>query len=159
MCVILPPFLDIDFFNPNRLLGASRDAGRLKALRKPAVAHIAFGNDTALGIPLRDPVRAIPAAITAADAFLFLMFHNAVFQFDVGIGGTSREAGGIQAMIAGHRKMETFGLGVHAAFNLSDTAPVDGGRIVVLLVAGHDAALAADTASHVEMKTVLLAFF
>ena len=46
---------------------------------------------------------------------------------------------------------------IPAAFDLADAAPVDRRRVAVLLVAGDDAALAADAAAHVEVKPVLLA--
>jgi len=60
-------------------------------------------------------------------------------------------------MIATHRKMEALCVGIPAAFDFSDTPPIDIRRIAILLVAGDDTALTADTFRHVEMKAVLLA--
>ena len=53
-------------------------------------------------------------------------------------------------------QMRAAGVRIPSAFDLLDASPVDRGRIPVLLVAGHDATLAADAAAHVEVKPVLL---
>jgi hypothetical protein len=60
-------------------------------------------------------------------------------------------------MVTAHRQIEAVRVWIPTALNLAHTAPVDVRRISVLLVAGHDAALATDALLHVEMKTVLLA--
>ena len=46
-------------------------------------------------------------------------------------------------------------VGKDAAFEFTDAAPVEVGGVAVLLVAGYDAALAADALRHVEMKAIL----
>lgn len=51
------------------------------------------------------------------------------------------------------------GVRIPAAFDLSDPPPVDVRRISVLLVAGHDAALAANALRHVKVKAILFARF
>ena len=58
-------------------------------------------------------------------------------------------------MIAGHRKVEPFGLGILPPFNLAHPPPVNARRIIVLLVASHDAALTPYATAHIEVKTVL----
>jgi len=45
--------------------------------------------------------------------------------------------------------MEALGVGVVAAFDFTDAAPVDGSGVAVLFVTGNDAALAADALGHV----------
>ena len=60
-------------------------------------------------------------------------------------------------MVAPHRKIKTLGEGILAAFDLTHPPPVDRQRIIVLLGAGHLAAVASDALRHVEVKPVLLA--
>ena len=47
---------------------------------------------------------------------------------------------------------------IPAAFNFTHAPPVDGRGISVLLIAGDDAAFAADALRHVEVEAVLLSF-
>jgi hypothetical protein len=47
-------------------------------------------------------------------------------------------------------------IGIPPAFNLSHSPPIDVRRIPVLLIAGHDAALATDALRHVKVKAILL---
>jgi hypothetical protein len=48
---------------------------------------------------------------------------------------------------------------IPTAFDLSNAAPVDFRRITVLLVTGHDAALATDALRHIKVKAILFAWF
>jgi hypothetical protein len=47
-------------------------------------------------------------------------------------------------------------IGKPPPFNLSHPSPIDVRRISVLLIAGHDAALATDALRHVKVKAILL---
>jgi hypothetical protein len=47
-------------------------------------------------------------------------------------------------------------VGIPPTFDFADASPVDRRRIAILLVARHDAALAADALAHVEVEAVLL---
>ena len=58
-------------------------------------------------------------------------------------------------MVAAHGNVKALRIWIEATFDLADAAPVDVGRISILLVAGHHAALATDALRHVEMKAVL----
>jgi hypothetical protein len=75
----------------------------------------------------------------------------------VGIDRASAQAGRLEAVIAAHRQVGARRIWKEPALDVADPPPVDRCRISVLLVAGDDAALAADALLHVEVKTVLLA--
>ena len=75
----------------------------------------------------------------------------------VGIDRAALEAGRLEAVVAAHRQVDSAACGIPAAFDLADAPPVDRRGIAVLLVAGDDAALAADALPHVEVEAVLLA--
>jgi|SRR6185437_3866894 len=60
-------------------------------------------------------------------------------------------------MVAAHRNVKALRIWIETALNLADAAPIDVGRVSILLVAGHHAALATDALRHIEVKTVLLA--
>ena len=75
----------------------------------------------------------------------------------VGVNRASLQAGRLEAVVAAHREVRTRRHRKPAAFDLADAPPVDRRRIAVLLVAGDDAALAADALAHVDVKAVLLA--
>jgi hypothetical protein len=77
----------------------------------------------------------------------------------IGIYRTANEARWLQAMITSHRKIKAVSVGIPSAFDFSYSPPIDFGRISVLLVASHNAALATNTLGHVEVKTVLLTGF
>jgi hypothetical protein len=53
--------------------------------------------------------------------------------------------------------MQPLRVGVPTAFNLPNATPVDVRGISILLITGHNAALAADALGHVEVETVLFA--
>ncbi len=60
-------------------------------------------------------------------------------------------------MVAADREIEALRERVRAAFDFADAAPVNVRGIVVLLIAGHFATMAADALRHVEVEAVLLA--
>jgi hypothetical protein len=62
-------------------------------------------------------------------------------------------------MVTTHREVETLRVGIPSAFDFPYAPPVDVGRISILLIAGHNAALAANALRHVEVKTILFARF
>ena len=158
--MVLPPGVDIENFDRNGFLGASADAGRSHASIQPAMAHVALAHHAALGIVLRHAVRAVPDAVLAADADLRVMIHDPGQRiFGISFHGTADQAGRLEAVIAAHRQVPALGFGINSAFDLADTAPVELRRVAVLLIAGHDAAFAADALGHVEVEAVLLAGF
>jgi hypothetical protein len=75
----------------------------------------------------------------------------------VGVDRTAAHARRVDALIAAHREIGPLRMGIEAAFDLADAAPVDRRGVAVLLVARDDAALAPDAAAHVEVKPVLFA--
>jgi len=52
--------------------------------------------------------------------------------------------------------MQPLSIGIPATLNFSNASPINIRGIAILLVASHNAALAADAFGHVEMKTILL---
>ena len=53
--------------------------------------------------------------------------------------------------------MQPLDIGKDATFEFAHAAPVEAGWIAVLLIAGYDAAFAADTLRHIEVEAVLFA--
>ena len=140
------------------LSGQALHASRFAAVGQPAVAHIALANHAALWVVLRHAVGTIPRAVLAADAGLRAVLHDSGdWVLLIGLDRTADQARRLQTVIAAHREMKALRIGIQAAFDFSDPPPVNVGGISVLLVAGHDAALAADALRHIEMKAVLLA--
>ena len=138
---------------------AATQAGAMPSL-KPVVAHVAFADNAALGIVLRHAVRAIPGAVLAADAGFGAVNHHACNGiFGVRLDRAADQAGGLDAVVAAHRKVMALRVGIVAAFHLAHAPPVEFRRVAVLLVAGHHAAFAADALRHVEVEAVLLARF
>jgi hypothetical protein len=122
------------------------------------VAQIAFSDDAAFRVVLRNAVRAIPSAVLAADAG-FGAVENDTRNGILGISvdGTAFQTRRLQAVIATHGQMETLGIWIPAAFDFTDSAPVDLCGVAILFVACDNAAFATNTASHIEMKAILLA--
>ena len=94
----------------------------------------------------------------AADAGVGAVVHDAGDGvLGVGVDRTAAHTRRVDALIAAHREIGPVRIGIPAAFDLADAAPVDRRRVAVLLVARDDAALAPDAAAHVEVKPVLFA--
>ena len=158
--MIAAPLELIDDLDFDGGLGAGVDAGRLKAVREAAVAHVAFADDAALWVELRDRVGAVPDAVLAADAGVGgVKDDSGDGVFGIGIDRAALDAVGAEAMVAAHREIEALGVRVGAAFDLADAPPADVGGRVVLLVAGDLAGAAADALGHVEVEAVLFAGF
>src|SRR5688500_44265 len=122
------------------------------------MAHVALADDAALGVVLRHAVRTVPGAVLAPDAGIGAVADDPGHRILlIGVDRTATEAGRLEAVIAAHRKVGAGGVGKEPALDVADPPPVDRRRIPVLLVAGDDAALAADALLHVEVKAVLLA--
>ena len=122
------------------------------------MAHVAFADDTALGVELRHSIRAVPDAVLAADAGVGRVQDDpgdGVFR--VRIDRAALEAIGIEAMIAAHREIVALRIGIAAAFDLADAPPVNVRGIAVLLIARDLAGAASDALRHVEVKAILLA--
>src|SRR5688572_30163805 len=122
------------------------------------MAHVALTDDAALGVVLRHAVRTVPGAVLATDTGVGAVLDDAGERIlRIGVDRAALEARRLEAVIAPHRQ-ERAGRGrEEPAFELADTPPVDRRGIAVLLVAGDDAALAADALPHVEVEAVLLA--
>ena len=158
--VVLAPLGDGHFFDTDRRFRTSSCASGSHPITDPDMAHIAFRDDIPLRVKLRYTVGTIPGAVLASDALFRHVFHNTRrFVFHIGVRRTAGKAGGIQTVVASHRKMKTLRVGINAPFDFTDAAPVHRGRIVVLLITSHYTTLTADTTRHVKMKPVLLTFF
>ena len=75
----------------------------------------------------------------------------------VGINRTALQAGRLEAVIAAHGEIRAARRRKPSALDFTNAAPIDLCGIAVLLVAGDDAALAADAQPHVHVEAVLLA--
>ena len=60
-------------------------------------------------------------------------------------------------MVAAHRHVEALGIGINAALDFANAAPVQAGGIAVLFIASHHAAFATNAEAHVEVETILFA--
>ena len=156
MLMFSPPLRNIDFFNLDRPFGTRGHARGKFPVFQTAVAHIAFRDNAAFRIKLRNAIGTIPGAIPAADAFFFPVFDDPVLEFDISVRRASLQTRRIQAMIASHGKMIPFRVGINSAFDFSDPPPIDLRGIIVLFVTCHHTALASHAKRHVKMKTVLL---
>src|SRR5436190_356252 len=109
--------------------------------------------DAALVVELRHTVGAVPGAVLAADAGIRTVAHDARHGiFRVGIHRASLQAGGLETVVAAHREVMLGDGRKEPPLDVADAAPVDRSGVAVLLVAGHDTALAADARAHVEVK-------
>ncbi len=158
--VIAAPFCNVHDFDCDRAFRASSGAGRSHPVGEAIVAQVAFADHAAFRIVLRHAVRTVPGAVLAANACLRAVNHHTRRGvLGVGLHRTPDQTARFQAMIAAHGKVIALGIRVMPAFHLTNAPPVDGGRIPVLLIARHYAALATDALGHVEVKAVLLAGF
>ena len=133
--------------------------GRCLAGFDAIVAHVAFGDDVALFMKDGHVVGAVPGAILAADADIVVVKDDAITHLFISVGGTAFEAGRIYAVVAAHGQKELQGIGKLPAFGFADSSPFNVCWVVVLLVAGHLAAVAADALGGVEVEAVLLPLF
>jgi hypothetical protein len=120
------------------------------------MAEITFPHNAALDVVLRNPVRTVPSAIATSDTSVRIVQNDTSFPIlRVGIYRAPLKTGRLEAMIAPHGEVEPLGEWIGAALDLADTPPVDFKGVTVLLRASHLTASAANTAGHVEVKTVL----
>jgi hypothetical protein len=121
------------------------------------MAEVAFPYHPPLGVILRNPVGAIPGAVSTADTSVRIVENDAGFEtFRVGINRAPLQTRGYEAVITPHGEVEPLGERIGAGLDLADTPPIDFKGVTILLRTGHLTAPAADAAGHVEMKTVLL---
>jgi len=120
------------------------------------VTHVTLAYDSTLGVILRHSVRTIPHAILAADAGIgTVQDHAGRGVLSISLHWTTDQARWLQAVIAAHRQVMALRMRIMAAFHFADTAPIDCGRIAILLVTSHYAAFATDTLRHIEVETIL----
>jgi hypothetical protein len=119
---------------------------------------MAFGDDVALFVVGWDAVWAVPCAVLTPDAAGIIVKNDTVVKFDIAVGRTSDETGGIDAVIAAHGVKQQEGIGETSPFHFSYTAPFDVSRIVILLIARHFAAAASDARRSIEVEAVLFPF-
>src|SRR4030095_8869316 len=152
---LLAPVRDLHDLDRDRALGAGAHARGSLAHGEPAVTHVALSDYAAFGVVLRHAVRTVPGAVLAADARIGAVTYQAGQRIlRVRIDRTTGQAGGLEAVVAPHRQVRLRGVRVPAALNLADATPVDRRGVAVLLVAGDDAALAADALPHVEVEAI-----
>ena len=90
--MVAAPLELIDDLNLDGIFRAGVDAGRFEAVCEAPVAHVALAYNAALGIELRDRVRAVPYTILAADAGLRRMKNDAGSRiFRVGVDRAALE--------------------------------------------------------------------
>src|SRR5262245_16298215 len=141
----LPPPGDVHNLNRDRTLGARVHARRGLADREAAVAHVTFADYAALGVVLRHAVRTVPRAVLTADTGVGAVLHDTGRGIlRVGINGAALQARRLEAVIASHREIGARGDREPPTLDLFHASPIDRRGIVVLLVAGDDAAFAAD---------------
>src|SRR5205085_1763043 len=134
------------------------DACRFPAVQNTSAAHVAFTDHSALRVELRHAIRAIPHTVLTSDACIGGMQHNAGHRIlRISIDRAAEQAIGAEAVIASHREIGAMGIRVRAAFEFTESAPLDLGRVSVLLVARDLTGAAADTLRHVEVKSILFA--
>jgi hypothetical protein len=156
--IIAFPLCDVHDLDLNRAFGTSPDARGLASFRQTVVAHIAFADDSALRVVLRNSVGTIPGAVLAADTgFRVVNHYSGDGILRIRVNRTTCETRRLETMIAAHRKMEALRIWIPPAFNFADPPPVNISWISILFIACDDATFAADALGHVEVKAVLLA--
>jgi len=80
---------------------------------------------------------------------------DTVIEFDVAVGGTADETGGINAVVTAHGVKEQEGVWEASPLHLAHATPFDVGGVIVLLIARNFTAAASDTFGGIEMETVL----
>ena len=156
---VLYPLILVDHFDANGPRRARLHAGR-RLLRLQLVdTHVALGHDAALFVKYGHFVGAVPCAVLAPYTIFVDMVDYAVVEFYVAVCRASVEASGVYAVVTAHRVEELKSVWEASGLHLSDAAPLDLCRIVVLLVAGHFTAVAPHTCRHIEVEAVLLSRF
>src|SRR5258708_39781397 len=141
-----PPRFGAVFFN---LLGAARSFRSATASAVGAFIHLAPRAEIADPRILRRPERTGIETITAADAQIFRMQHDAVFgRIDAG-HRADRGTGRIGTMHAGHGHRALAGL---AVVDGDDAPAVDAPRHLVLVFACGDTGVAVDASVRVAKK-------
>src|SRR5438045_9183781 len=136
--VVAAPFELIDDLDFDCGFRAGVNAGGLESSGETAMAHVALTDDAALGVELGNRVGAVPDTVLAADAGVGRVEDDAGHGvFGVGVNGAALDAVGGQAMVAAHGEVKAVGVGIGAAFDLSDAPPAEMGGCVVLVVYGH----------------------
>jgi hypothetical protein len=120
---------------------------------------MAFGNDMTLFVIGRHSIRTVPCTVLASDTAGIVVEDDTVVEFDVAVGGTTDEAGGIDAVVTAHGVKQQKGVREASPLHLADTSPFDVGWVVVLFVTCYFATAASDTGCCIEVETVLFSFF
>lgn len=118
---------------------------------------MALRNDMARFMKGGYAVGAVPGTVLTSDTGFIIMIDNAVFKFNIAVGRTAYEAGGVDTVVTGHGVKKGADMTKLTRLHLSDTAPLNIGGIVVLFITGHFTASTADTFACIKMKTVLFA--
>ncbi len=119
------------------------------------MAHVAFGNDMAFLVVRRDSIRAVPCAVLAPDTAWIVVKNDAVVKFDVAVGRTSDEAGGIDTVVTTHGVKQQKSIWEASPLHFTYTSPFDVGRVIILLIARYFTAAASDTFGGIKMESVL----
>jgi hypothetical protein len=147
----------IDDLDLDGILRTRVYTGGLEASSKATVTHVAFADDTTLGVELGHRVGAIPNTILATDTCLGGMKDKAGNRvLLIGVYGAAAKAIGREAVMAPHRKVEPRCVGPRTTFDLANASPSDVRGVSILLIARHFAGAASDALRHVEVESVLL---
>jgi hypothetical protein len=124
------------------------------------MTHVTFGDDISLFVKDRNTVGAVPCTVLTPDAGIVIMNDDSRFGYlDVRLGRTAAKTLGVYTVVTAHGVEHLRKSRKISAFHLTDTAPFDIGRIVVLFVTGHFTTTASDTFDGIEVKAVLLTLF
>ena len=157
-CNVLSPLGNVDQFDLNCRRWTNADASRLQTDGEAVMTHIAFANHAASVVILRHSVLAIPGAVLAAYAGVGIVENDTRDRiFTISVDRTAFQAGRLDAVVAPHRKVKALRAGIDTTLELTDFAPLQMRRVVVLLVARHLAAVTPDAPGHVEVETILFA--
>lgn len=120
------------------------------------MAHVAFGDDVALFMIRRDAVWAVPRTVLTSDTAGVIVEDDAVIKLDVAVGGTSDKTGRLYAVVTAHGVKQQQRVGKTSPLHLTDAAPFDVARVIVLFITRHFATAASDAFGRIEMESVLL---
>ncbi len=104
----------------------------------------------------RHIIGAVPGAVLAAYAYFIVVKDDAIIHLLISISRAALETGWIDAVVAAHRKKKLQGIGKLSLLRLADSSPLNFSRVVILLIAGHLAAVTSYTFGGIKMEAILL---
>ena len=136
---------------------AAHYTNRQFALVYALVAHFTFGDLTEVFVEAGDAIRTRHRAEFAADAAFVVMCDDTVVTLGIGTGGTRLQTGGVITVVAGEGYADPAGLGEILFLHVVDLAPMDGCFLLVEVLAGDFACVAANAAIRMDEKSISFA--